>query len=70
MHDLKEFYDKIYHKIYSTKIKEIFRENTIGEERWMLLQKLFQSIRAHSYWHLVSINQLCTAEMLIDRVRS
>ena len=52
------------------KIKEIFRENTIAEERWMLLQKLFQSIRAHSYWHLVSINQLCTAEMLIDWVRS
>jgi hypothetical protein len=52
------------------KIKEIFRENTIAEERWMLLKKLFQSIRAHSYWHLVSINQLCTAEMLIDWVRS
>ena len=51
------------------KIEEIFRENTIAEKRWMLLQKLFQSIRAHSYWHLVSINQLCAAEMHIARVR-
>ena len=35
------------------KIKEIFRENTIAEERWMLQQKLFQSYR--NYFNLLEL---------------